>query len=92
MPRLSKVTKELNVGLQTCVDFLQKKGYAVENSLNAKIDDEQYELLKMGGGKAAYQMDEGIRLANHGCYVQAIELLEPVLKKYMEKKKEKYGR
>ena len=47
MPRLSKVTKELNVGLQTCIDFLQKKGYAVENSLNAKIDDEQYELLVM---------------------------------------------
>ena len=47
MPRLSKVTKELNVGLQTCVDFLQKKGYTVENSLNAKIDDEQYELLVM---------------------------------------------
>ena len=47
MPRLSKVTKELNVGLQTCVDFLQKKGHAVENSLNAKINDEQYELLVM---------------------------------------------
>ncbi|MBR3858563.1 MAG: translation initiation factor IF-2 N-terminal domain-containing protein, partial [Bacteroidaceae bacterium] len=47
MPRLSKVTKELNVGLQTCVDFLQKKGHTVENSLNAKIDDEQYELLVM---------------------------------------------
>ena len=45
MPRLSKVTKELNVGLQTCVDFLQKKGHTVENSLNAKISDEQYELL-----------------------------------------------
>ena len=47
MPRLSKVTKELNVGLQTCIDFLQKKGYTVENSLNAKIDDEQYEQLVM---------------------------------------------
>lgn len=47
------------------------------------LTDEQHELLKMGGGKAAYQMDEGIRLANHGCYVQAIELLEPVLQKYM---------
>ena len=47
MPRLSKVTKELNVGLQTCVDFLQKKGYTVEASLNAKIDDEQYEQLVM---------------------------------------------
>ena len=47
MQRLSKVTKELNVGLQTCVDFLQKKGYTVEASLNAKIDDEQYEQLVM---------------------------------------------
>lgn len=47
------------------------------------LTDEQDELLKMGGGKAAYQIDEGIRLANHGCYVQAIELLEPVLQKYM---------
>ena len=33
------------MGLQTCVDFLQKKGHTVENSLNAKITDEQYELL-----------------------------------------------
>lgn len=47
------------------------------------LTDEQDELLKMGSGKAAYQIDEGIRLANHGCYVQAIELLEPVLQKYM---------
>ena len=57
MPRLSKVTKELNVGLQTCVDFLQKKGYTVENSLNAKIDDEQYELLVM-----QFSQDKDVRL------------------------------
>ena len=47
------------------------------------LTDEQHEMLRMGGSKAAYQLDEGIRLANHGCYVQAIELLEPVLQKYM---------
>lgn len=50
------------------------------------LTDEQHEMLKMDSSKAAYQLDEGIRLANHGCYVQAIELLEPVLKKYIEKK------
>jgi hypothetical protein len=49
------------------------------------LTDEQHEMLRMGGSKAAYQLDEGIRLANHGCYVQAIELLEPVLQKYMNK-------
>ncbi|MBR5842827.1 MAG: translation initiation factor IF-2 [Bacteroidaceae bacterium] len=57
MARLSKVTKELNVGLQTCVDFLQKKGYTVENSLNAKITDEQYELLVM-----QFSTDKDLRL------------------------------
>ena len=57
MPRLSKVTKELNVGLQTCVDFLQKKGYDVENSLNAKINDEQYELLVL-----QFSQDKDVRL------------------------------
>ena len=47
------------------------------------LTDEQHEMLRMGSSKAAYQLDEGIRLSNHGCYVQAIELLEPVLQKYM---------
>lgn len=47
------------------------------------LTDEQHEMLRMGSNKAAYQLAEGIRLANHGCYVQAIELLEPVLQKYM---------
>ena len=57
MPRLSKVTNELNVGLQTCIDFLQKKGYTVENSLNAKINDEQYELLVI-----QFSQDKDVRL------------------------------
>ena len=57
MPRLSKVTKELNVGLQTCIDFLQKKGHTVENSLNAKINDEQYELLVI-----QFSQDKDVRL------------------------------
>ena len=44
--RLSKVTKECNVGLQTVVEFLQKKGFGdVEASPNSKISEEQYELL-----------------------------------------------
>lgn len=47
------------------------------------LTDEQHEMLRMGSSKAAYQLAEGIRLSNHGCYVQAIELLEPVLQKHM---------
>jgi translation initiation factor IF-2 len=43
--RLSKVTRDLNVGLSTIVEFLQKKGFVVEENINTKISDEQYELL-----------------------------------------------
>ncbi len=43
--RLNKVTRDLNVGISTVVDFLQKKGYSVEANPNAKITDEQYALL-----------------------------------------------
>ena len=45
--RLNKVTRDLNVGITTVVEFLQKKGYAIEASPNAKITEEQYaELVK----------------------------------------------
>ena len=43
--RLNKVTRDLNVGISTVVDFLQKKGYPVEASPNAKITEEQYAAL-----------------------------------------------
>ena len=45
MIRLNKVTRDLNVGIATAVDFLQRKGYAVEANPNAKITDEQYAAL-----------------------------------------------
>jgi hypothetical protein len=45
--RLNKVTRDLNVGITTVVEFLQKKGYDIESSPNAKITEEQYaELVK----------------------------------------------
>lgn len=44
--RLNKVVKEFNVGLQTVVDFLEKKGFSVENSMNAKISEEQYAIVR----------------------------------------------
>ena len=44
--RLSKAIKECNVGLQTAVDFLNKRGEGeIEANLNTKISDEQYNLL-----------------------------------------------
>ena len=43
--RLNKVTRDLNVGITTVVDFLQKKGYTIEANPNTKITDEQYAVL-----------------------------------------------
>ena len=44
--RLNKAIKEFNVGLQTIVDFLAKKGHKINAVPSEKIDDKQYELLK----------------------------------------------
>ncbi len=43
--RLSKVVKDLNVGLSTAVDFLRKKGHVVDSNPNNKISDDEYALL-----------------------------------------------
>ncbi len=43
--RLSKVAKELNVGISTIVEYLNKKGKKIETSPNTKIDESLYEML-----------------------------------------------
>ena len=43
--RLNKVVRDLNVGIDTIVGFLQKKGIEVDPNPNAKINDEQYDML-----------------------------------------------
>ncbi|MCC8154063.1 MAG: translation initiation factor IF-2 [Tannerellaceae bacterium] len=49
--KLIKVTRDLNVGIITVVDFLQKNGHPVESNPNTKISDEQYSLLVKEFGK-----------------------------------------
>ncbi|MBR6141702.1 MAG: translation initiation factor IF-2 [Bacteroidaceae bacterium] len=55
--RLNKVTKEFNIGLQTAVEFLQKKGFGdVEANPNYKITEEQYAALQ-----GEFSSDKGLR-------------------------------
>ena len=49
--RLIKVSKELNVGISSLVEFLDKKGVQVEANPNTKINDEHYEMLNIEFGK-----------------------------------------
>ncbi len=58
--KLSKIASELNVGLSTVRDFLQKKNIEVEDGVNARVDEHVCELLikEFGGGK---EINIGVR-------------------------------
>ena len=45
MIRLGQASRKLNVGHNTILEFLAKKGFAVENNPNAKLTSEQYAML-----------------------------------------------
>ena len=43
--RLNKVTRNLNVGIATAVEFLNRQGFKIEENPNTKITQEQYDAL-----------------------------------------------
>jgi translation initiation factor IF-2 len=45
MIRLGQASRKLNVGHNTILEFLAKKGYSVENNPNTKLSPEQYAML-----------------------------------------------
>ena len=49
--RLIRVSKELNVGVSSLVEFLNKKGVEIEANPNAKINDEHHDMLLIEFGK-----------------------------------------
>ena len=55
--RLNKVQKELNIGLNTIVEFLQKKGIDIKEDPNAVVPEKGYELLM-----EAFSADKNVRL------------------------------
>ncbi len=49
--RLSKLTKQFNIGLSTLVDFLNQKGFGVTTDPNMKVSDECLPLLTTAFGE-----------------------------------------
>lgn len=49
--KLIHVTRDLNVGITTVVDFLQKNGHTIDSNPNTRINDEQHALLVKEFGK-----------------------------------------
>ena len=87
--RLNKVTKEFNIGLQTAVEFLQKKGFSeVEANPNYKISDEEFSLLQQ-----EFSTDKGLRTEAKMLIQQRQEQTKerkkpaaPVVEEYVEEK------
>ena len=57
--KLIQVQRKLNVGINTVVEFLHKKGHPVEENANpnTRISDEQYALLVKEFGKDLPEKD-----------------------------------
>ena len=55
--RLNKVQKELNIGLNTIVEFLQKKGIEIKEDPNAVVPEAGYNLLM-----EAFSTDKNVRI------------------------------
>ncbi|MBW7935800.1 MAG: translation initiation factor IF-2 N-terminal domain-containing protein [Flavobacteriales bacterium] len=87
--RLSKVAKELNVGIQTIVEFLAKKGHDIQANPNSKIDEDQYELLlkEFHGEKLVKEKSkkiEPLNLKKESVSIQDIAQEPPVKKEEEE--------
>ena len=54
--KISKVARDLNVGVNTAVEFLRKRNIVVENNPNARIDDNAVSLLE-----AEFNKDKSVK-------------------------------
>ena len=77
--RLSKAAKELNVSIQTLVEFLDTKGHKVDLNPNVKLTPEQYELVaaKFQTEREVREQAEMIEMPVNGETV-SIEANEPI--------------
>ncbi len=57
--RLSKVAKELNVGISTIVEFLHKKGFTIDVDPNTKVSDDMFVILSK-----EYKQDQTVKKAS----------------------------
>lgn len=64
--RLSKIAKEFNIGVQTIVDFLAKKGQKIDSNPNTKIEENQFKLLV-----AEFQTEKNIKESSRSVTIGA---------------------
>jgi translation initiation factor IF-2 len=87
MIRLGQASRKLNVGHNTILDFLAKKGFAVENNPNAKLTGEQFAMLAKEFASSASEKAEASGLTIGVKHVEATPVkteTEPPRKKSVE--------
>ena len=88
--KLNKIMRELNVGLPTIVDFLQKKGIEVEEgNPNARVSDDIYEILQkeFGSDQSQKKESELLRLRHKEKSKNEVVTIETVQKEEPEEVK-----
>ena len=60
--RLSQVARKLNIGKKTILDFLESKGFKVEDNPNSKITPEQFQILSKEFATSAMDKEEALGL------------------------------
>ncbi|MDE0472491.1 MAG: translation initiation factor IF-2 [Ekhidna sp.] len=64
--RLSQVARKLNIGKNTILDFLKEKGHDVDANPNAKIPQDQYDMLARNFANSAHDKEEASELTIGG--------------------------
>ena len=78
MIRLGQASRKLNVGHNTILDFLAKKGFVVENNPNAKLSAEQFLMLSKEYATSASEKLEASGLTIGAKHVENVTIVPEV--------------
>ena len=85
--RLNKVCKEMNIGINTIVEYLNSVGFVIdEPSPSTKITDEEYALLvnKYGNKTMKSNLSSSIKLRLIGYYSSPNQRMNPETERIQE--------
>ena len=74
--KLLKIAKELNVGMSTCVETLQKHGYSVDTNPNTRIGEAEIDILRQAYGKEIESTVTATRKLVECLYALSSELVD----------------
>lgn len=74
MIRLGQASRKLNVGHNTILEFLSKKGFTVENNPNAKLTSEQFAMLAKEYASSASEKIEASILSIGGKHTETLTI------------------